>query len=261
MNIVAVFLGLMFSISITLSIFAIRQRKNNKLLGELVAQTKVGNADIYSNVGVGIRDGSYVSKCPACAEWINIEATICRFCQEKVESTNQKLREAMQEIDISIAEAKFALVLRRQEQKKALLRNPLFRGSIAVILIIVITLIGIRVQSTFAYNKATAMPSSASELTKYWNSIIEECEFPKNSYELTVENQNVWLHISVDVYGSVSTTTTSAACFSKKAFAIDVFKRLNEKIGEGIYLRNYFRISYSGGILEFSWRPMVYEKQ
>lgn len=271
-----------FIITISLSIISIRQRKSNQILGEIVAQTKVHkvhNAEIYSNIGVGIRDGSYVSKCPACAEWINLEATICKFCQNKVESTNLKLREAMQEIDNNIAEANFAYNRRLQEEKealreqrkerrKALLRSPLFRGSMAIILIIAITLIGIRVQSTFsqkaAYNKATAMPSSASELAKSWKSIIEECEILDEFYVLNVGDQKVKLSILIsenflDPYGQ-TTSTAGAVCFSKKAFAIDVLKKFGRVSGnQWYYLQNDFQVNMrsdlygNGYVIEFTW--------
>ena len=96
MNIYTIFFIFMITTSITLTGFVIRQRKNNRMLGELVAQTKVEYAQRYSSIGVGLQNQTYVSKCPACAEWINIEAKLCKSCQNNVELHNLNLREGMQ---------------------------------------------------------------------------------------------------------------------------------------------------------------------
>jgi bisphosphoglycerate-dependent phosphoglycerate mutase len=81
MEIVQIFFIFMITTSLTLTGFVIRQRKNNRMLGELVAQNKVSGHDRYSRLNVGVKNQEYVSKCPSCAEWINLEAKVCKSCQ------------------------------------------------------------------------------------------------------------------------------------------------------------------------------------
>ena len=63
MTILDIFFLFMITTSLTLTGFVIRQRKNNRMLGELVAQNKVNSQSGYSKLDVGVKNKEYVSKC------------------------------------------------------------------------------------------------------------------------------------------------------------------------------------------------------
>jgi len=243
----------MITTSITLTGIVIRQRKNNRMIGELVAQTKVEHGDRYSNLGVGVQNQAYVSKCPACAEWIKIEAKVCKSCQNDVETHNLHLRKAMQELDSRISEAKTAEVaankvrLASNKVKRSdLYKRPIFKVSLGLFLVILITLAGIRVNSTLNYNKATSMPSSASELAKSWNLIIEECQLMTSGGEIEkvyVGDTYVNLEVDLPLYWQPA-RKAAIACFSQKALGIDVFKKIKGEKEISIDLRNKFSIEF-----------------
>lgn len=262
----------MITTSITLTGFVIRQRKNNRMIGELVAQTKVEYGDRYSNMGVGVQNQAYVSKCPACAEWIKIEAKVCKSCQNDVDTYNLNLREAMQELDVRLSEAKIAEVAANKMRlasnkvkRRNLYKRPIFKVSLGLFLVVVITLVGFRVNSILNYNKLTSMPSSASELAKSWNLIIEGCQlltsdgqietvpepssFESNYVSLTVALPRQW----------EGARRAAISCFSQKAFGFDVFEKIKGKRFNAIKLRNNFVIQLyekeylSDGRVVFRW--------
>ena len=111
MDLVQVFIIFMISTSLTLAGFVIRQRKNNRMLGELVAQNKVSLQDRYSKLNVGMKNQEYVSRCPSCAEWINLEAKVCKSCQQSVEEHNLAKKEAIDFINNFISDCNSKTVL------------------------------------------------------------------------------------------------------------------------------------------------------
>lgn len=253
MDIVTVFLIFMITTSITLTGFVIRQRKNNRMLGELVAQTKVESTQRYSSIGIGLQNDTYVLKCPFCAEWINLEAKVCKSCQNDVESHNLKARESVVKIDAEITEASLSWDASKKRQREALIKHPHIRLSAGLILIIMIILFGLRVQSTLSYNKATEVPSSSFALARSWNSIVEECQFLAINPKLIIMPS-----ARKDEYGSVSLWIQlgrplsefdwntplgqASICFSKKALGVDVSKKLDPNVNGYINLRNSFSI-------------------
>ena len=131
---------------------------------------------------------------------------------------------------------------------KAIMRHPLFRGSMALVLIFAIVVIGVRVQATLKYNKATEMPSSASELVNNWNSIISECEFrgtitkPQAKSDYDSVRMTIELGRPLNEFDWSTTLGQEIRCFSDKALGIDLSKKLDMYGTNNIDLRNSFSI-------------------
>jgi hypothetical protein len=262
MDVLTILFIFMITTSITLTGFVIRQRKNNRMLGELVAQTKVENAQRYSQIGVGVRNQAYVSKCPACAEWVNLEAKVCKSCQNNLEGHNLNLREKMQRVDENIADADKARIARNKKQREAVLKNPFFRALLGILLVITIIVAGIRIQSTVSYYRATSTPSSSLDLIKSWNSIIDECKFlgtvtkPRAvDDDLGGVNLGIQLGIPLQNFDWKSRLGQEIICFSEKALSIDVSKELDVDAVNNIHLRNSFKLFGANGTayVAFYW--------
>jgi hypothetical protein len=154
----------------------------------------------------------------------------------------------MQKIDKSITEANLAREIKNKAQMKAIMRHPLFRGSMALVLIFAIVVIGVRVQATLKYNKATEMPSSASELVNNWNSIISECEFrgtitkPQAKSDYDSVRMTIELGRPLNEFDWSTTLGQEIRCFSDKALGIDLSKKLDMYGTNNIDLRNSFSI-------------------
>ncbi len=281
MDIYTAFFALMifvFTLSLTLTAFAIRQRKNNRILSELVAQDKVEYVHNYSSIGVGVRNNSYVSKCPDCAEWINLEANVCKFCQNDVTSHNVNLERAMRKIDAEIVEVNIARKANNKAKRDALISNRVFRISVGMSMVVILTLIGLKAQSTYRYNKVTALPSSSSALIKSWNSILADCQFSSRVSPVPRAYENEFGTVLVQMRlpynpGNFPDWKTSSgqeiACFSKKALAFDVYKNFGKNLNDNrVSLRNSFEVSIEHVLnysfetskstayasVEFSWR-------
>jgi len=260
----------MFLTSFTLAGFVIRQKKSNRMLGEIAAQSRIENVHRYSVLGIGLRNQEYVSRCPACAEWMYLLANICATCQHNVESYNLNLERAMQEIDADIVATNFAREASGKAKWDAFIKNRLFRASVGISAVVIISLVGFQAQSTYRYNKTTAMPDSASALVISWNSIMRECLGVRGTGNWA--NENEYGRVSVQmrlpyingVFPDWNTPTgQEIVCFSKKALAFDVSKDFGtQQIRDNrVSLRNSFEISieygYYGGsnvaTVQFSW--------
>lgn len=251
----------MITTSITLTGFVIRQRKNNRMLGELVAQTKVENANRYSAIGVGVQNQEYVSKCPACAEWIKLEAKLCKSCQFNVEEHNGQLSRLMQNIDEEISEVNLAREIQQRAQMRAIVKSPILKWSLGFVILTMIVLLAIRIPSTIAYYKATGTPSSASELERSWSLMIDECQFigTVNRPEVTSSDDSVSVSIylgkSLEDFDWSTRLGKELVCFSNKALGIDVSKKLKANSINRIELRNSFSIygEYDSSYVDFNW--------
>jgi hypothetical protein len=69
---------------LALTLITVRQRKANKYLRDLSSATKIHTENEYSEIGIAIRAGEYLVKCPDCAEFIKLEANICKNCHRDV---------------------------------------------------------------------------------------------------------------------------------------------------------------------------------
>ena len=244
-----IFFLFMITTSLTLTGFVIRQRKNNRMLGELVAQNKVDSRSGYSKLDVGVKNKEYVSKCPACAEWISLEAKVCKSCQRNVLEHNLGIRESMKQIDDEIKQSELELKAYNRDRRTALLKNPIFRVSLALVIAFSLFISAAFIQSSIRYRKATAMPVSASSLIKSWDSIIVECGFPNGPstpkaklYDSRLVVLDISLTSNLGAFDWSSPLGKKVQCFSKKALATNVSKKLNSDGSVDIDLPNTYAI-------------------
>ena len=262
MTIIQIFYIFMITTSLTLTGFVIRQRKNNRMLGELVAQNKVNGYNRYSKLNVGMRNQEYVSKCPSCADWINLEAKVCKSCQVNVAEHNSVIKENMARLDQETKDLQIAKEQRNKEQLRALFKNRIFRISAAAAMVIILFFAVTNILSTVKYNKLTAMPTSASALVNSWESIVTECRFlgttPKPKPEIWSSGT---VALSIDIPSNLETFDWDSVlgkeliCFSEKALGLDVSKKLDSNSVNNINLQNQYTIfgSYDMSYIAFYW--------
>jgi hypothetical protein len=262
MTIIQIFYIFMITTSITLTGFVIRQRKNNRMLGELVAQNKVNGYNRYSKLNVGMRNQEYVSKCPSCAEWTNLEAKVCKSCQSSVAEHNSAIKESMARLDQELNELQIAKAQHNKEQMRSLFKNKIFRISVIAALIIILFLAISNILSRAKYNKLTAMPTSASALVNSWESVVNECRFlgitPKTKPEI---GSTGGVELSIDIPSNLesfdwdSVLGKEIICFSEKALGLDVSKKLDSNSVNNVNLQNRYSIfgSYDRSYIAFYW--------
>ena len=262
MTIIQIFFIFMITTSITLTGFVIRQRKNNRMLGELVAQNKVSGHNRYATLNVGMRNQEYVSKCPSCAEWINLEAKVCKSCQESVAEYNSAIRADMLRLDQEAKELQIAKERQNQEQLRSLFKNRIFRISAALTLVVILFFVTSNILATMKYNKATAMPASPSALVSSWEKFVTWCRVVGASPKPKPESWSsgaVALRIDIpsglESFDWNSVLGKEIICFSEKALGLDVSKRLDPNAVNNINLQNTFSIfgSYDSGYIAFYW--------
>ena len=264
MDLVQVFIIFMISTSLTLAGFVIRQRKNNRMLGELVAQNKVSLQDRYSKLNVGMKNQEYVSRCPSCAEWINLEAKVCKSCQQSVEEHNLAKKEAMKLLDKEAKELRIAGYIKKRQQLRAIRSSKFFRISVAVLLLIILFFAVTNIASTLKYKRATAMPSSVSALRLSWDSAVTDCRqygvavHPATKISDEGIVQLVFsLPTNFEDFDWNSSMGKEIICFSKKALGLDVSKRLYKTEVNSIELPNTFSIAAfpNTQFVGFYWGP------
>lgn len=251
----------MITTSITLTGFVLRQKKNNKMLGELVAQNKVSQASKYSSIGVGMQNQEYVSKCPSCAEWIKLEAKVCKACQNNVESHNTNLKDRMKQIDLDLQAAIDAKRKADRELRQQLFKNPIFRVLVASLVVVGLVLISLNVVATIRYNRATALPESSIALVQKWNQTINECSIPLYEVIDKPDPTDGLISASFSFGNKLSEFDWNSdrgkkiICFSNKALGFDVKKKLSSRSDDNIDLRNGFSLyaSEDSGYVTFYW--------
>lgn len=268
MNILDIFFIFMAITSFSLLGFALRQRKSNELMKELVTQGKIQNNSIYSSLDIQVKDKEFVSRCPSCAEWINLRANICKYCSTDVEDYNLNLAESMRQIDEAESRVQLERKIEnnekqvaRREVRKSILRSPLFRASIIIIFSISTFFLVTNVQSNIRYKNATVMPAGSFALAKSWESRAIECGFPKD-----FGKQNTWISDSTNNVSLTISTNASfewgstlgkrIICFSEKSLGINISKKFSTRDSGYKELRNGYSIYYfQGESVIFSWTP------
>jgi hypothetical protein len=264
MEIVQIFFIFMITTSLTLTGFVIRQRKNNRMLGELVAQNKVSGHDRYSRLNVGVKNQEYVSKCPSCAEWINLEAKVCKSCQLSVTEHNHAKKEAMRLLDQEAKELRMANYAQKRRQLQAIKKNRFFRTSIALTLVVVLFFAMANIVSVVKYKKATSMPASAAALSLSWDSAVTGCrEYGVAVHPVSKISKDGTVYLSFILLSNAkdldwdSSLGKEITCFAKKALGVDVSKKLNLLEYNEIELPNGFSISSDPDrqFIRFDWYP------
>jgi hypothetical protein len=261
----------MISTSLTLAGFVIRQRKNNRMLGELVAQNKVSVQDRYAKLNVGMKNQEYVSRCPSCAEWINLEAKVCKSCQQNVIEHNSTKKEEMRLLDQQAKELRIANYVQRRQQlqdaKKTLLglrKSKVFKILVVLFLLVLLFFAVSNIAATVKYKRATAMPESVSALRLSWDSAVTDCrEYGVAVHPVSeLSNEGIVqlvfpLQSNFEDFDWDSSLGKEIICFSKKALAIDVSKKLVLNDVNNIELPNTFSIAAfpNTRFVGFYWGP------
>jgi hypothetical protein len=261
MDILTILFIFMITTSISLTGFVLRQKKNNKMLGELVAQNKVNQASRYSAIGIGMQNQEYVSKCPSCAEWIKLEAKVCKACQNNVENHNLNLKGRMKEIDLDRQEAIEAKKKADRELRQKLFRNPVFRTLVASLIVVSLIFIGLNVAAMIRFNRGTAAPESASVLVQKWNQTISECSIPLYEVIEKPDLSDRFISVSFSLGNVLSDFDWKSdrgqriICFSNNALGFDLTKKLNMDGINNIELPNGFALigEYDRNYVTFEW--------
>jgi len=252
----------MIATSITLVGFVWRQKKNNRMLGELVAQNKVDNASKYSSVGVGMRNNEYVSKCPSCAEWIKLEAKVCKACQNNVEEHNSEIKESMKAIDFQTQMAIDARSQASRERRQDLFHNPLFRVLVGVVLIVVLFLAGSNIIANNRFKKATAAPKDANAVIQTWKSAIAKCSIPASEVRNEPSADDLgWVSLDFQLPSTLSKFEWDSErgkrliCFSNTALGFDLTDKINMNGVNNINLPNGYSLFGSSdySYIAFYW--------
>jgi hypothetical protein len=261
MDILTILFIFMITTSITLTGFVLRQKKNNKMLGELVAQNKVNQASRYSAIGIGMQNQEYVSKCPACAEWIKLEAKVCRACQKNVEDHNSNLKDSMTKIDLDLQTAVDAKKKADKELRQQLFRNPFFRVLVGLLIVVGLIFISLNVAAMIRFNRGTAAPESASALVQKWNQTISECSIPLYEVVGKPDPSDGLIGVSFSLGNTLSDFDWNSdrgkrlICFSNNALGFDLTKKLSMNGVNNIDLPNGFALfgSADRNYVTFYW--------
>jgi flagellar basal body-associated protein FliL len=158
------FIQIMFVLTmvvISLAGISIRIQKGNKLQKKSIEQSQVKADAQYSEFGIFRQGDRTVIKCPSCAEFISLEAKICKNCQSNVEKHVADLIKKMKEFDANqYREAevrKIELAKARAESSKK------FKKNLPKFILIVLVVIGILVGNTWALNVMSTKKDSNNE--------------------------------------------------------------------------------------------------
>ena len=192
MNILNVFLIFMITTSLTLAGFAFRQRKNNRLLGELLAKDDIiQTSDAASKFGVSLQGGVQVIKCSDCAEWVKLEAMVCRYCGKDVSETNKKIIDDLRALKKEQEDAQLRIlnqeieerVLKRENRKQLIfkfMKNMKVSIPFALVLLIAISALSLFVVDKVKYSN---IPEKVSRnipyATEIWKNYLNECGVTK----------------------------------------------------------------------------------
>lgn len=158
---------------LTLTLITIRQRKANKYLKDLSSATKIITDNEYSEIGIAIRAGEYLVKCPDCAEFIKLEANVCKNCHRDVATFTQGKREEL----ASVSELK---TIARQS-KDAANKSTGIRFAVVIFAILGSYLLFNFVSTAISNNKTENSISDRTsaidaEYSK-WNSAVTKCGY------------------------------------------------------------------------------------
>ena len=163
----------LIGLGLSLTIVVLRQKKANKYLSELSGATRVITDTEYFSIGVAIRSGEKLLKCPQCAEYINIEAKICKDCQSDVSVFTGQKRIELEELNKSISAEKVKNNLARKKNI-----TTVTIGIISTVLVFsLISTVGNKISERNAKNELDEKLSRIEKEYRNWESIAQECKF------------------------------------------------------------------------------------
>jgi hypothetical protein len=144
------FIQIMFVLTmvvISLAGISIRIQKGNQLQKKSIEQSLVKTDANYSEFGIFRQGDRTVIKCPSCAEFISIEAKICKNCHSNVEKQVADLTRKMRELDedqkkIDEDLRQFLVEQREISAKKRAEQLQKIKKNLPKIILIVVVIIG-----------------------------------------------------------------------------------------------------------------------
>jgi hypothetical protein len=173
MTIIDIIFIAMIGLGITLTIVVLRQRKANKYLSELSGATRVITDGEYSSIGVAIRSGEKLLKCPECAEYINVEAKICKDCQSDVSSFTSQKGIELQELTNKINAEKTKSSVARKKSTVTIIIGVFS----SILLFTVISTLGDKISERNAKNDLDEKLSRIDQEYRNWKEIAAVCNF------------------------------------------------------------------------------------
>jgi hypothetical protein len=216
---------------LTLTLITIRQRKANKYLQELSSATKIVTQNDYSEIGIAIRAGEYLVKCPNCAEYIKLEASVCKNCQRDIAGFTQNKREEL----LKVSEYK---TLVRQSQDAANKSKGIKIGLVIFAILasyFLIHFISVAISNNNAEIAVESRTSAIDSEYAKWSSAVKQCE-----YAFHISKDDVGDSPLEDLYLGVQFPIKEMANFwsSSQGIALDCVS----KSILGINLSKYFSV-------------------
>jgi hypothetical protein len=205
------FIQIMFILTmvvISLAGISVRIQKGNKLQKKSIEQSLVKTDAKYSELGIFRQGDRTVIKCPSCAEFISIEAKICKNCQSNVEKHVADLTRKMKELDED--QSQFLVEQREISEKKREEQSQKFKKNLPKIALVVIigTFFGVL---KFADNKAkintkkiqeklvALYPRDMELIANSWDKILSECGFEGVKVTKYYDSRSLYSYDSIEI--------------------------------------------------------------
>jgi hypothetical protein len=222
---------------LTLTLITIRQRKANKYLKDLSSATKIITENEYSEIGIAIRAGEYLIKCPDCAEFIKLEANVCKNCHRDVSAFSQNKRE-------ELAKTSQLRTLERTSKDVAN-RSTGIRFAVVIFAILgsylLFNFVSTAISNNKTENSITDRTSAIDAEYAKWNSAVTKCGYAlriTKDYVGDSPLENLYIGAQFPVKDMTtfwgSSQGTALDCFSSSIY--------------GIKLSKYFSVDQAGAI-------------
>jgi hypothetical protein len=217
MNIVNIILICFIGSGLTLTLITIRQRKANKYLKDLSSATKIQTENEYSALGIAIRDGEYLVKCPDCAEFIKLEANVCKNCRADIAQFTQSKREELSRVSKSNNLARQSQVAANKSTGKKIAAVVfLLLGSF-----LIINLVSTAISSSRDANTAANKVNAFNAEIEKWEAANAQCNY-SFGFTKDLEDQTPMANLSMGIsadeteIGNIWNTVQGKAldCFS-----------------------------------------------
>jgi uncharacterized C2H2 Zn-finger protein len=222
---------------LTLTLITIRQRKANKYLKDLSSATKIITENEYSEIGIAIRAGEYLIKCPDCAEFIKLEANVCKNCHRDVSAFSQNKRE-------ELAKTSQLRTLERTSKDVAN-RSTGIRFAVVIFAILgsylLFNFVSTAISNNKTENSITDRTSAIDAEYAKWNLAVTKC-----GYALRITKDYVGDSPLENLYIGAQFPAKDMANFwgSSQGTALDCFSSSIY----GIKLSKYFSVDQAGAI-------------